>query len=189
MMMDEKGRENRKRKSKKKKKDRSNLHAELLPRIQLYVRSMRRKEKREKKREAASPERLMVRRCDMPKTISAALIRLVSRHCGAGNASRTAKVPNLDAFARPQSAVLDDYLLALVSCIGPCLCPAGPWEGILRGDEPRSCASDSLMVTAVAWGALLTQAETIWQGSPMVRILTDASQRPSPGFSILLGPS
>ncbi|KAL7958385.1 hypothetical protein V8C34DRAFT_283226 [Trichoderma compactum] len=30
------------------------------------------------------------------------------------------------------------------------------------------------MVTAVAWGALLTQAETICRGSPMVRILTVA---------------
>ncbi|TFB07613.1 hypothetical protein CCMA1212_000261 [Trichoderma ghanense] len=115
--------------------------------------------------------------------------RIVSRHRGAGNASRNAKVPNLDAFAGPHSAVLDDCLLALVSCIGPCFCPAGPCDGILRGDEPRSCASDSLMVTAVAWGALLTQAETIWQGSPMVRILTDASQWPSPGFPISQGPS
>ncbi|PKK43519.1 hypothetical protein CI102_13540 [Trichoderma harzianum] len=74
----------------------------------------------------------------------------------------------------PHSAVLDFCLQTLVSGDGAWLCPAGPYDGILRGDEPRSCASDSLMVTAVAWGALLTQAETICRGSPMVRILTVA---------------
>lgn len=102
------------------------------------------------------------------------IIRIVSRDKGAGNASRTAKSPNLDAFTGPPSPVLDFCLLTLVSRVGPCLCLAGPEHGILRGDEPWSCASDSLMVTAVAWGALLTQAETICRGSPMVRILTDA---------------
>lgn len=64
------------------------------------------------------------------------------------------------------------WLDCLVSRAGARLCLDGPERGILRGDSSRCCASDSLMVAAVTWGALLTQAETICRGSPMVRIET-----------------